>query len=243
MEFQNSIKTHYNSGLIENKYNNMYEHYRWFNSRHNYEQYYDTFTIISNFLRDYSKRNALNEILEIGAGAGTWTKLLFPYSPNRIDIADISISMINQAKQTIGNRDNVFYTETDFLTNKFRSDNYDLIMAIRCFEYFEDKNKFFSEINLKLKKGCRALIITKMKKNSHSRFQHTLQVTPQETCIIAENCGLKIIEVKPVSVDIIIPKITKFYRLSRWIVNKHPDLCLKYLKPFVESYSVVVEKN
>jgi|SaaInlStandDraft_6_1057023.scaffolds.fasta_scaffold23233_2 ubiquinone/menaquinone biosynthesis C-methylase UbiE len=219
---------------------NFYEENRWFLNRYNAQQYSDTFKEIFRVAEKYATNN---NILEIGAGAGTWTRVFLKCNTSSIVISDISSSMIEQSKKNLGNRSNLNYIEGDF-TSFNESRKYDAIFAIRCIEYFSSKEKFFEKSSSLLKTGGKLIIITKKKSFlKSSRAQHQRQLHINQVCEIS-NQFFSVDKITPVSLDIRIPRLFKFYWLSSFFKkNVSSNFIKKYMSFFIESYLVVLTKK
>lgn len=103
--------------------------------------------------------NTFDNVLEIGPGDGVWTDLLIP-RVKKLTLLDQSIEMINRAKERLKDIPNISFVNEDFL--KYSSqETYDLVFAIRCFEYFEDKDLAMKQFSSLLNPGGTLIIVTK----------------------------------------------------------------------------------
>jgi len=100
------------------------------------------------------------KILEIGPGPGTWTPIFAGISES-LTLVDISDTMLDIAKNRLIDHDISFHLG-DFMNVEFE-ENYNLIVAIRSFEYFEDKEKFVQKCNKLLADNGELLLISKTK--------------------------------------------------------------------------------
>lgn len=231
------IKNFYDKYIVEiNK--NFYEEFRWFQSRYHSVQYWDTLSYI---FKINQKLDLINnkKIIEIGGGAGTWTRVLLKLGAKSIVDVDISKAMISQAQLNLGVREKLKYVEKDFTKITTEVGIVNSIFAFRCFEYFDKKDAFFKVAASKLNPSGTLVIVTKKKPlRRQGRSIHNRQVTLQQIKIMAENEGLSLIEKRVVSYDIRLPKFGKLYVLS--------TICLKFfpsgnafLNLFVESWGFV----
>lgn len=115
-----------------NKASNDYDKYR----KHaipNMDIYYDTVVNLTN--------NYINpQILDLGAGTGILTELLYKEHPNAdITLVDLSTKMLNIAKKKFANL-NFKYVEADYLTYDFK-EKYDIIVSSLSIHHLTDEEK------------------------------------------------------------------------------------------------------
>lgn len=161
-------KTFYNNVMPE-KFGSNYEHDRWFKNPIQETGYKLTRDAIT---RHVLKDDSLNpvRILELGPGAGTWTKLLIKHFLDAyFDLLDISKEMLARAKQVLGHEERVRYIESDILLWAPEG-KYDYFFSSRVLEYIDDKKKFCKKIFSALEPGGRGFLITKMPHYERERF-------------------------------------------------------------------------
>ncbi|MFY9457354.1 MAG: class I SAM-dependent methyltransferase, partial [Candidatus Spechtbacterales bacterium] len=151
------VKKYYKKVL--GKLDISYADFRWFRSdipSYSLAEYGQTKRAIQKALgaRKYGS------VLEVGGGDGVWTELLLDRS-NFITELDISEEMLVGSQKRLGARDNIKFICDDFLENDLVSHSYDLVYAIRCFEYFFDKQRAVREMHRLLRKNGEVLIVTK----------------------------------------------------------------------------------
>lgn len=148
-----------NDDIIAKYYNDHikdmddYETQRWFSRKasiHAYNQ-----TLIT--LRDFLRGNHFSRTLEIGCGAGTWTKEIQKYS-EYVHGIDISDRMIDFAKNK--NLQSVKFEVMDFLNlDENVYNNYDCLVSIRMLRFIEDIDVFFKKINTILNENGSCFIV------------------------------------------------------------------------------------
>ena len=99
----------------------------------NMDIYYNT---VVNLTKNYSDP----KILDLGAGTGILTELLYKQHPNSdITLVDLSTEMLNIAKNKF-NDENFKYIEADYLTHDFDKD-YDIIVSSLSIHHLTDEEK------------------------------------------------------------------------------------------------------
>jgi len=238
------VKNYYNAAL--GNMNMPYADFRWFSSPYAVAEYKQTKQAILHALGG----KKFDSVLEIGGGDGVWTELLLDRS-NFITEMDISEEMLRGARKKFADRSNMEFICGDFLENKLSSGSYDLIYAIRCFEYFPDKQRAISEMHRLLKSGGVAVIVTKNPdyitiKRSNKKILHRGQMSPGDFVELLSVAGFIVEDVRPAILgkkfDILPARIISnglhALSLSRfgWII---PNFFKKY---FSESYLVLARK-
>ncbi|MHA1380728.1 MAG: class I SAM-dependent methyltransferase [Candidatus Helarchaeota archaeon] len=120
---------------------------------------YDFFFTKKNLLQFLQLRNS-DEILEIGCGSGTWTRL-FAEKCKDVTAIDISKNMISNAKMNVS-LPNISFHNTDFLKLNFKK-KFDTIVSVRVIEYCQNKIAFLEKCYQLLKSEGKLVIISKMK--------------------------------------------------------------------------------
>jgi SAM-dependent methyltransferase len=176
-------KTFYNDVMPE-KIGADYEHERWFKNPIQEAGYDLTKSAITRHVLDDDSLHPVR-VLELGPGAGTWTKLLIARFPDAyFDLLDISKEMLARAQKAIGQRERVHTIESDVLMWQPEG-KYDYFFSSRVLEYIDDKKKFCAKIFSALDVGGRGFLITKMPHYERERFFgrksskfHKGQITP-----------------------------------------------------------------
>jgi ubiquinone/menaquinone biosynthesis C-methylase UbiE len=238
------IKNHYdntiNSKIVD------YEFHRWFSSINNYLLYKDTYNVIN---EELSKLN-YNSVVEVGAGSGIWSKLLFLNGKN-VNLTDIDISkeMINLHKKYFPESNSISYINEDFTTlniDKFKN-KVDLFYSIRCIEYIENFDKLFNNIHKILKNGGSGIVITKKAPLLRKAINHTTNNGMDKLKENISNNNLSIKSIKPVSYQFPVPYLRNLIfitRFTNWFlkfVSRNKITWFNYI--FIETYIVVFEKN
>lgn len=117
-----------------------YEYQRWFSRKASTHSYNETLITLNNFLQD----KQFNYTLEIGCGAGTWTKEITKYSDHVLGL-DISENMVKFAKKK--NLGSVEFMVMDFLKlNANEFNNYDCLISMRMLRFLDDIDLFFKKV-------------------------------------------------------------------------------------------------
>jgi len=132
-----------------------YKSARWFSSKATRLDYEQTLRVLKYALGSQT----FEDVLEIGPGDGVWTDLLIPRT-ERLTLLDQSVEMLNRAKDRLKDNKKISFVLSDFLAYSTEQ-KYDLIFAIRCFEYFEDKDVAIKKMIDLLNPGGKLVLITK----------------------------------------------------------------------------------
>lgn len=194
------IKQKYNQE-IQVKYKFDYEHNRWFAT----PLLQAGFKMMQKTIQKHvlSDKLVVENILELGPGAGTWTKMLkTKFAQANFDLVDISKEMLALAQRALGD-DKFVYFESDFLDWQ-GSKKYDLFFSSRALEYFPSKSPVISKIFSLLNQEKYGFIITK--NPQYWRYQlvgrkipdmHRQQVKPKDLKIILSKVGFSEIKFYP----------------------------------------------
>lgn len=222
-----SIKKYYNKEVKDIDY----ESKRWFKDKASKEQYEETKkTVLFNL-----ENKKFGEVMEVGCGPGTWTKLLKDYG-EKLTLVDISKEMLKQAKKNLNNK-KIKYICSDFETIKIRN-KFDLFFSSRAIEYMKNKRKVIKKVYDLLEKDGEVMIITKnpWRRWKHIIFKNKVEeihkdwISIREIKEIMEEIGFKV-EINP-AVFSILP-FSNFY-LTRKLNKLIHGLCYKKQVKFIE---------
>lgn len=170
---------------------------RWHSSVVKEFEYQQTARAIRSALsgRQYKK------VIEIGPGDGVWTSLIKETVSGAIHLVEQSGEMLSRAKERFSSLRNITFEHSDFLTSHPPADN-DLIVAIRCFEYFEDKEGALEKMRDLLTRDGRIVIITKnadlvTSSSVQHKTLHSDQVSRRDMQHLAIKAGLVIEKIYP----------------------------------------------
>jgi len=143
------VKEHYNNQTDD------YNFYRWHDIPGT--TYQQTYRAIEHHIAPL----IYEKVLEVGCGAGAFSLLPLKYRENvHIDALDISAGMIKQAKQNLGQRENINYIVGQ-VKHIDTPHQHDLIYSVRCVEYYPDKWMFFQTTARLCRRGTHYVIVTK----------------------------------------------------------------------------------
>lgn len=139
--------------------------------------------------------------IEIGPGDGVWTNIIHEFVTKELHLVEQSTEMFERARSRLAGLKNVTFERSDFLTSNPPAEN-DLIVAVRCFEYFENKEEALKKMRKLLSPGGRIVIITKNAElvTSSSVQHHKLhsdQVSRYDMRRLAASADLTIMKVYP----------------------------------------------
>jgi|CXWL01.1.fsa_nt_gi ubiquinone/menaquinone biosynthesis C-methylase UbiE len=114
----------------------------------------------------------VSRALEIGPGDGVWTSLIFSRVTGNLHLVEQSEEMLKRAKEHLVGTDGITFEQGDFLKANPPPQN-DLVVAVRCFEYFDQKEVALKKIHNLLVRGGKLIVITKNAKLMTSKkVQH-----------------------------------------------------------------------
>jgi SAM-dependent methyltransferase len=240
-----AAKEFYNTVMPE-KFGDDYEYTRWFKDSIRRAGYAQTKSAIE---RHVLSREGLEptRILELGPGAGTWTRFLIERFPDTyIDLLDISSEMLARSRSTLGVNDKLNFIEADIL--KWTPEGtYDFFFSSRVLEYISDKRAFAKKVFESLAPGSNAFLITKMPHYERERFLgrktsdfHHGQIAPVALKDTLHEAGFIDVDLFPVTVSVPLLRSAILNRLfgailARWKLGPFGMF-------FTESYCVLFRK-
>ncbi|MEK7462330.1 MAG: class I SAM-dependent methyltransferase [Patescibacteria group bacterium] len=223
-----------------------YKSARWFSSAEAKLDYAETRRSLLAALRTAS----FSRVLEIGPGDGVWTDLLLPKA-KELTLVDQSVEMIERAKERLKSQTNVTYEVIDFLQYQSTA-AYDLIFAIRCFEYFEDKEKAVANFSQLLNAGGQVVLVTKNPKHVamkkvQNRELHKGQIQRDEMVALFTRHGFEVTSVLSATWRFKAkywPLRVLFSLLHSWHVATNGKFTVPFVTvPLTESYLYVARKR
>ncbi|RMD59847.1 class I SAM-dependent methyltransferase [Candidatus Parcubacteria bacterium] len=190
----------------------------------------------------------IDSILEVGPGAGTWTKLLLSRCPKAsLKLVDISKEMLALARRNLSKFKQIDFEVADFLQFRPRQ-NYSLFFSVRALEYMPDKKRVAEQIMSCLKKGGEGIIITKTPHYWRAKIRgrtvsalHRGQISPFKLAKIFYQAGARDIVIKPV---VCIFPLFRSIRLNWWLYKIFAHRRLNWLSfCFSESYLIKFKKG
>lgn len=223
-----------------------YEKKRWFKDKASEEKYSETEKAIN-----FHLNNRFKDVLEIGCGPGTWSRILLKHTKNLV-LLDISKEMLRQAKKRLKKEKlKIAYVCSDFENFKTKK-KFDLIFSSRAIEYMPNKERVIKKINGFLKDGGKVIIITKnpMRRWKHLIFKkdvekiHKNWISIKEFKNLLEKFKFKKIEIYPAVFSvmpfpnfILTRKLNMFFHLLFYKIKIFSLIALS-----LESYVVIAYK-
>ncbi len=198
-----AIAEFYNS--IDKKFGSDYEKERWFRSPITESHFKMTTRAITAALEGVT----FKKVLEVGPGAGTWTKLLLKMNPEAsFTLLDISEKMLSMAKENVGALPKVSYITKDFIQYE-SSEKSDLFFSSRAIEYFDDQKAAIGKLPLLLTDGGEGLIITKNPRYwAYTLFgreipkMHRTQIPARRLASLLREAGFHVTSIRPATVTV-----------------------------------------
>jgi trans-aconitate methyltransferase len=184
--------------------------------------------------------------LELGPGAGTWTRMLHEKEPEaRLTLLDISETMLNMARRNLES----ISPQIEFIVQDFTSfkpvKKYDLFFSSRAFEYIENKNVAVRNISEALINGGEGILITKYPRYWADALlgrevpkMHQGQISPSKLTALLGDVGIEVRSLRPATVTVPLFKSSRLndiaYKLLRhfWFTPVHMFFTESYIIHF-----------
>lgn len=147
-------------------------------------------------LRAALSGRAWGSAIEVGPGDAVWTPMLRGHVEGGIHLVEQSGEMLARARKNLAGVQHITFEHSDFLAAQ-PPHPVDLIVAIRCFEYFEDKEGALRKMRELLAPGGRIILVTKNPKlitgaSAQHKTLHSDQVSIDDMKRMATEAGLKV---------------------------------------------------
>lgn len=236
-------KTFYNDVMPE-KFGADYEHRRWHADSVREVGYRQTLVAIEKFLKTLEIRP--ERILEIGPGAGTWTKRIVERFPGAdLTLLDISSEMLARATRAVG-EGKAQTVESDLLDYQ-PEERFDLLFSSRVIEYVERKRTAVERFADFLAPGGVGFVITKMPHYERERLMrkdssafHQGQIAPEAFRGMLLEEGLEVTKAYPVTVSVPLLRSAFANRAAGWVLKRFS--LNPFIAQFTESYCVAFRK-
>jgi ubiquinone/menaquinone biosynthesis C-methylase UbiE len=228
---------------IQQKFGTDYETERWFRTpitRSHFKMAHDA-------IMHALGRVTFTSCIELGPGAGTWTKVLLEKKPSAtFTLLDISETMLGIAQQTLHDAKNVEFVVSDFLAYT-PTRTYDLFFSSRALEYILDKQAAMKQIHTLLSKDGQGILITKNPRYWAYKLLgrkipelHRNQITPKALVLLLEQAGFRVTSLRPATVTVPFFKsatlntIAFFFLKHTWLPVIHRIFAESYIVHFVK---------
>lgn len=233
----------YNEVMPE-KFGADYEYRRWHADPIREIGYRQTLRVVDRFLSDLER--SPKRILEIGPGAGTWTKRIIARFPKAdLTLLDISSEMLSRATKAIGGG-RVRTVESDLLAYH-PEEQFDLVFSSRVIEYIESKRAVVERLENILAPGGVGFVITKMPHYERERIMgretsvfHRGQISPEALRGMLLEEGFEITRAYPVTFSVPLLHSALANRIAGMLLRRFP--LGPFVAQFTESYCVAFRK-
>ena len=218
-----------------------YEYQRWFSRKSSVHSYNQTKKSLMNFFDDGLP---VKNTIEIGCGAGTWTKEIVKHS-NHVLALDISKNMINFAKKN--SSDSIDFKVMDFLElDEKVYNNFDALVSMRMLRFLDDIDIFLKKVKSVLNDDGSCFIVDvnplwikrKLFGSNEDKLVNMTLRNPSSVKLKMLEHGFKDVHVKPV-VIYMPPSFNPWLRFCDKVYNLNQGKDLSYKLLYIaESYSV-----
>lgn len=203
---RDDARKHYDSDMPK-KFGDDYEFRRWHETPIKEAGYGATLDAVTRHVLEDPTLSP-KRILELGPGAGTWTRFLLGRFPDaHFDLVDISEQMIERSRRALGEPNNVQYVVSDIFDHT--AEPYDFIFSSRVLEYIPEKAEFAEKVSDLLVSGGRGFVITKMPHYGRAALAgrtfsafHQGQIAPEMLGKFLDQAGIAVDGVHPVTVSV-----------------------------------------
>ena len=174
-----------------------YSDWRWFSGPEQRFHHAQT----ERALRRALGRDVFDHALELGPGDGIWSQMLIQQA-NHLVLLDQSKEMLKKAKSRLEGCSNIEFENADFLEWPGEQ-RFDLLIGVRCFEYFDDKPKAVEKMFELLNPGGRLVLVSKnprglaWRTRASSKLLHTTQIPREDMVELLDQAGFKVRAVFP----------------------------------------------
>lgn len=209
---------------------------RWFSTAVGQFDYIQTKRALDKALQYRKYKSAI----EIGPGDAVWTLIIKEQVTGSMHLVEQSDEMLSQAKKKLKDSTGITFERSDFLYSEVKKD-IDLVISLRCFEYFENKKASVEKIFDCLAEGGRFILVTKNSrlyttKSAQTQTVHSDQLSKREVIELLKSAGF--------TVEYVYPAVMRWkikYAPMRWIFDSLHKLSVssdgRFSIPFLESRS------
>lgn len=223
-----------------------YENARWHSSRFVEAQYAMTQDVLARHV--VQRIHGAKRVLEVGPGAGTWSRVLIQALPQaQFTLLDISSEMLSRAQTALGTHNNLSYIEHDFVSYK-SDEQFDVVFSSRAIEYMPNKAAVAKATAALLRLDGLGIFITKMPKPLLDRLArrklgefHQGQIAPSTLARAFKQAGLKVVAIRMATASVPLFHSPKLNLLAYHFFRSLP--LVFPLTWLAESYVIIVRKQ
>jgi ubiquinone/menaquinone biosynthesis C-methylase UbiE len=238
-----AVASFYND--IQQKFGDDYESGRWFRSPVTRSHFKMATTAISEVVSECH----FTKCLELGPGAGTWTKLLRTFAPSAsYTLLDISDTMLSIAEKNLSaDSKNIEFVTSDFLAYETER-TYDFFFSSRAIEYIVDKKTAVEKMYALLESEGEGVVITKNPRYWGDRLLgrktpdlHKNQIAPSALTELLVEAGFTVELLRPVTMTVPFFKCAWLNDIAFALLHRSWFPILNSI--FMESYIVHFKKH
>jgi ubiquinone/menaquinone biosynthesis C-methylase UbiE len=178
--------------------------------------------------------------IEIGPGDAVWTEIIKERVEGGMHLVEQSDEMLSQAKVKLEGKEGITFERSDYLNSEDKKD-IDLVISLRCFEYFDNKKASVEKIFNCLVDNGRFILVTKNSKlfttkSAQTQKVHSDQLSKSEVVNLLQTAGFV--------VDCVYPATMRWkikYAPMRWFFDLLHMIAVVsnggFKVPFLESRS------
>ncbi len=238
-----AVASFYND--IQQKFGDDYESGRWFRSSVTRSH----FKMATEAISEVVSQCKFTKCLELGPGAGTWTKLLRTFSPDaQYTLLDISDTMLSIARKNLSpDSEKIEFITSDFLAYE-TAKTYDFFFSSRAIEYIIDKKTAVEKMYRLLESEGEGIVITKNPRYWGDRLLgratpdlHKNQIAPSAFVALLKDAGFIVTLIRPVTMTVPFFKCAWLNDIAFKLLHRSWFPILNSI--FMESYIVHFKKH
>jgi len=208
------------------------------------------------WIHDTVKPYIGKNVVEVGAGVGSFSKLIMESTPDTMTLIEPAKSMHDKLATNITTtKKTKVVTHNDYLSAleaKFKKDKPDTFVYINVFEHIEDDEAELARIARLVKKGGHVIIFVPALQALYSDFDksigHYRRYSKKSLAELCAKVGLEPVKTRYMDMPGMLPWWISFVLLKRttlvpFLVNTYDNLCVPVIRLIENTIEAPVGKN
>jgi SAM-dependent methyltransferase len=208
------------------------------------------------WIRDTARPYIGENVVEVGAGVGSFSKLILETLPKSITLVEPSKTMHAKLATNIQTTTTTtVVTHNDYLRgleSVLRKNKPDTFVYVNVFEHIEDDEAELRRIAKLLKKGGHVIIFVPALQGLYSNFDksigHYRRYSKKTLRHLSEQAGLKVVKTRYMDMPGMLPWWFSFVLMKRtslvpFLVNTYDNLCVPIIRLLEDLVEAPIGKN